>query len=391
MARKTNVRVLIGYTIILAGMAVGVFTAKSTSLPTYAVIFGDREDELKPGNFYTVVDEGKQIIDYTARSVTPGDEIITAEGKRYRVEGLTGKIARSRLLGIDRDILAWDEYFNRTAVPAGVFGEGRDIGIYHTHSDESYVPTDGTPFIPYRGGIMKVGTRLADELRGAGTRTVHDRTPHDPHDASAYIRSRKTAVRLLRSNPIALMDVHRDGIPDPDFYRQQVSGMSIGQVRLVVGRHNPKSSANLDFAKRLMTYANRVHPGTVKGIFLAAGTFNQDLLSTALLLECGTHTLTRQEAERGVGLLADAVPVVLGLANPGPGFPDMTEPITGKNAKSPGAWRAFAWILFAVFIVAGTFLVVSAGGWTKAWERLTGFWRRETGVFPGRGTGRRDE
>lgn len=385
MTRKTGIKIVLGYTIIIAGLVVGILTAKTTALPTYADIFGERGDELKPGDFLTVVDEGRRIIDYTARVVNPGDEIITAEGKRYRIERVTGKIAGAKFLGIDRDILAWDEYFDRTAVPAGVFGERREIGIYHTHSDESYVPTDGTPFTPYHGGIMKVGKRLADKLKETGTRTVHDRTPHDPHDASAYIRSRNTAVRLLRSNPIALLDIHRDGIPDPDYYRQQVSGMSIGQVRLVIGRHNPKSSANLDFAKRLMTYANRVHPGTVKGIFLTAGTFNQDLLSTALLLECGTHTLTRQEAERGVGLLADAVPVVLGLAAPRPGFPDMAEPMTGKNAKSPGAWRAFAWILFATCVGAGAFLVVSAGGWAKARERLSGFLRRETSIFPGRG------
>ena len=33
---------------------------------------------------------------------------------------------------------------------------------------------------------------------------------------SAYQRSRRTASKLLSKDPAAIIDVHRDGIPDPD-------------------------------------------------------------------------------------------------------------------------------------------------------------------------------
>lgn len=383
MKAGNRATLFLGVLLILAGIGIAVLTeANRPVLPTAAGIFNERDDELKPGDFVSVLDEERKVIDYLGRSLIEGDEIITPEGKHYRIERVRGRVAQARLLGIDRDILAWEEYFDREAVPVGIFGKRRDVGIYHTHSDESYVPTDGRASIPYRGGVLKVGDKLAGKLNASGTRVLHDKTPHDPHDAQAYVRSRKTAVRLLRSNPIALFDVHRDGIPNAEFYREVIRGERIGQIRLVVGRQNPRRSSNLDFAKRLMTYANRVNPGLVKGIFLGQGNYNQDLLPTALLLECGTYTLTRPEAERGVRLLADAVPVVLGIEGPRPDLPEGARPITERQ---PGAWRAFAWILAATVLGVGAYLLISAGSWEAARERLRGFWGRELNLLRGRG------
>lgn len=389
MKAGSRITIFLGVLLILAGAGIAVLAdANLPALPTVTGIFNERDDELKPGDFVSVVDSERKVIDYLGRSVTAGDEIITPEGKHYRIERVKGKVAEARLLGVDRDVLAWEEFFDREAVPVGIFGKSRDVGIYHSHSDESYVPTDGKAAIPYRGGILKVGDNLASQLQANGTRALHDKTPHDPHDAQAYVRSRKTAVRLLRSNPIALFDVHRDGIPDAEFYREVIGGDRVGQVRLVVGRQNPRKSSNLDFAKRLMTYANRVNPGLVKGIFLGQGNYNQDLLPTSLLLECGTYTLTRPEAERGVGLLADAVPVVLGTEGPQPQLPEGARPITERQ---PGAWRAFAWILAATVVGVGGYLLITAGSWEAARERLRGFWRRELNVLRTRDQQRGDE
>jgi stage II sporulation protein P len=387
VARNSSVKIALGLLLILTGLAGGLYTAKAP-LPVWssaAALFAGQDSELEPGDCFTVVDEKGRVVDCLGRAVAAGDELVTAEGKHYRVVRSEGRKAVAQLLGMDRDVLAWEEYFDRAVVPVGLFGSRREVGIYHTHSDESYVPTDGAIAIPYRGGILKVGDRLSQNLQTNGTRVLHNKTPHDPHDAQAYLRSRKTAVRLLKTNPLALFDVHRDGIPDPDFYREEIKGRSVGQIRLVVGRQNPRMSSNLDFAKRLMTYANRIYPGLVKGIFLGRGSYNQDLLPTALLLECGTHTLTRTEAERGVGLLADAVPVVLGLTGPRPGMPEMAKPITDKTAKTPGVWRAFIWILVATVVGVGAYLVISAGSWEAARERLRSFWRREANMLRNRG------
>ncbi|RDV84085.1 stage II sporulation protein P [Ammonifex thiophilus] len=367
----------LGFLLLL--LAAGLLTcwAGSRTVPVLGSRLGDYDGELNPGEFYTVVDEERRVIDRLSREVAPGDEFFAPDGRHYRVERVKGKVAEARLLGRDRDILAWEAYFEQVAVPAAVLGPDRTVAIYHTHSDESYVPTDGAASIPYRGGILKVGARFSRKLEREGVKVNHDVTPHDPHDAYAYVRSRKTATRLLQSRPLALFDVHRDGVPDPDFYRAYIRGSSVGQIRIVVGRQNPKMSANLDFAKRLMSYANRVHPGLVKGIYLGRGNYNQDLSPTALLLECGTHTLTRPEAERGVMLLAEAVPVVLGLQGSRPDLPEGERPLT---ERSPGVWRAVGWLALAAVVGVGGFLLLSTGSWQGAREKLRQFWSRELGL-----------
>jgi stage II sporulation protein P len=66
-------------------------------------------------------------------------------------------------------------------------------------------------------------------------------------------------------------------------------------------------------------------------------------------------------------------------------MPEMAKPITDKTAKTPGVWRAFIWILVATVVGVGAYLVISAGSWEAARERLRGFWRREANVLRNRG------
>ncbi len=186
----------------------------------------------------------------------------------------------------------------------------------------------------------------------------------------------------MKNNPVALLDVHRDGIPDADYYRRWISNERVAQLRLVVGRQNPNMKANLDFAKRMMAFANKTHPGIVKEIFMARGNYNQDLMPTALLIEAGTHTNSRQEAENGVALFADAIPPVLGISG-APG---------GAGApRAGGAWTALAWIIGLTVLGGGAFLLISSGGFKQAASRLSSYIGREfTGFLgPVRGLGKR--
>jgi stage II sporulation protein P len=132
-----------------------------------------------------------------------------------------------------------------------------------------------------------------------------------------------------------MFDIHRDGIPDPNFYYKEIGGKKVAQMRLVVGRQNPKMDANKEFAKRLMAYSNKKHPNIVKEIFIARGNFNQDLLPTVILVEAGTYTNSQESAEGGVAMLADAVPAVVNV-----------DYIRGGNTET-GAYgfKLAAWIL----------------------------------------------
>ncbi len=335
------------------------------------------------GYLVTIADTEGSIISKAARGVSVGDEIIQSDGKHYRVTGVRGDQASAGFLGVDKQFLAYSGYFSNMAVPVTAMArEGRNlVAIYHTHTGESYVPTDGKDSIPFKGGIYQVGQSLVNRLKSRNVNVAYDQSPHDPHDNNAYYRSRRTAAKLLKENPVAMLDVHRDGIPDANYYRKNVSNTQVAQLRLVVGRQNPNMNANLDFAKRMMAYANKAHPGIVKEIFMARGNYNQDLMPTALLIEAGTHLNSRQEAEKGVTLFADAIPTVLGLTATG-GVP-------GAAAQTGGAWRSLAWILGLTLLGGGAFLLISSGGLRQAKNRLSSYISREFTGFTGplRGSG----
>lgn len=329
------------------------------------------------GKLVNINDESGNLVSKVSRSVSTGDQIILPDGKNFKVKKVYKDYAVAKLIGTDKEYLAYCNFFDNMTIPAAAFNdnENRRVGIYHTHSAESYVPTDGTESIPFRGGIYEVGQSLVNRLKNAKIDVSYDKTPHDPHDNNAYYRSRRTAANLLKQNPVAILDVHRDGIPDANYYREKVSDTNVAQLRLVVGRQNPNMQANLDFAKRMMAYANKIHPGIVKEIFMANGTYNQDLLPTALLLEAGTHLNTKSEAERGVTLFADAIPTVAGITTPGP--------TGGAGTQSRGAWSALAWILGLTILGGGTYLLISSGGLKQAGSKLSSFVGQEFTGFLG--------
>jgi len=243
------------------------------------------------------------------------------------------------------------------------------IAIYHTHTAESYLPTDGRASIPFKGGIYHVGDTFKESLKKNKVVAVVDKTPHDPHDKNAYTRSRRTAFKLLKEKPAAMFDIHRDGVYNPNYYLEEIDGRRISQMRLIVGRQNPNMSANLDFAKRIMAYTNKQYPGLVKDIYAARGNYNQDLLPTALLIEAGTYTNRRETAEQGIALFANTVPAVLNL--PAPAMEKSPQPVE----RAP--WKTTVFIIMLVLVGGAVFAAINAG--PEQMDKLT---RKITGKIP---------
>jgi len=335
-------------------------------------------DERTDGTYFTIVDAHGRVIDQTARVVHAGDELITSDNYRYRVVRVSGDTAYAELLGRER--LTW-----RSPAVSGsgegvlaVQGGGRNlVAVYHTHSDESYLPTDGASSRPGDGGIYRVGEVFAEKLRTLGVQVEYNKQPHEPHDADAYRRSRRTAFRLAEKGPAAIVDLHRDGIPNADTYQAQVAGEPVARIRLVVGRQNQNMGANLDFAKRVKAYLDERYPGLVRGIFLAHGNYNQDLSPHSLLVEVGTYTNSRERAQRGAALLAEALPRVLGIAvAPSPLAP---------GAMGAGAdWVSVLWVVIALVASVAGYLYLSTGSLAGMKERMREFLAREWGRLGGR-------
>lgn len=390
--------------VLLVGFAVFYgFANNSWSRPAFTTAgifnFNKGTPDHLIDSYTTIVDEAGSTIGEMARIISLGDELFTAEGKHYRVENVQGDRAEAKFLGLDEQLVAYNDYYADLSVAVIsdlVDNSNNSFAVYHSHTDESYVPTDGTETIPFNGGIYQVGKKMVERLQGAGFKVNYDETPHDPHDNNAYVRSRRTAVNLIKSNPAAIFDVHRDGIPDPNYYRSTIDNKNVAKLRLVVGRENPRMSANMDFAKQMMAAANKLYPNVVKEIFVGKGDYNQDLKSTALLIEAGTHTNTKAEAEMGMTMFAEAIPVVLGVsqsappANPGAstGGTGASKPSSGATG---GAWKALGWILGLTIVGGLAFLYISTGSIENAKRRLADFGKEFSSFFGPRRTVRKPE
>jgi stage II sporulation protein P len=271
-------------------------------------------------------------------------------------------MANCELVGQEK--ISWREEWEQLPVLEVAQGT-KKVGIYMTHNDESYKPTDGTESKPGNGGIMNVGATLTEVLRKNNVDAQISNNKHDPHDANAYHRSRKTAVQLLRENPAALIDVHRDGVPDPNFYATNIDGKDATKIRLVVGRQNPHMSTNLEFAKQVKAYFDKKHPGLIKGIFMGKGNYNQDLGPKVFIIEVGTYTNSQEAAEKGVAEFAEGMPKILGASATGQG--------PGVGPVATGSGKSLLWLLIVAVVGGGLFLLISSGSVQGTMKRLSGF------------------
>ena len=183
---------------------------------------------------------------------------------------------------------------------------GNHVVIYHTHTDESYQPTSGIASQPGAGDVYRVGDVLTDSLQKSGISVNHSKAAHDPHNINAYHRSRKTMTQLLKEQPDAALDIHRDSAP-AEAYITSINGVPSSRVMIVMGRSNPNAATNLKFAKKIKSVADNLYPGLLRGIYMGKGSYNQDLYPTAILFEVGTESITLDLAENAARFLGDVV------------------------------------------------------------------------------------
>lgn len=295
-----------------------------------------------------LVDEAGRLITQTSLSLAVGDTYINQNNELYEIVAIEGSEARVELRGqvempdvsdvfpLERTPTFLDRVVR--ALPLQARSNRGTIAIYHSHGAESYEPTSGTAFDENGGDVLLVGQALKEALERQGYHVVFSDELHTPHDGGAYQRSRRTVAELNQeANPVTMVDVHRDGVPDPNMYRTEVNGVPMTGVRLVVGRQNQNRDANLEYAKRIKAIADEEYPNLITGIFHAQGNYNQDFGPRMILMEFGTHLTSLEEAQRSAELIARVLPAAAGLA-----------PGTGAAAGSQigqAALTTFYWLL----------------------------------------------
>ena len=347
----------------------------------------------EPGGYYTVNTQDGQLLFTFGGQVFLDDEYISQDNRRFRVVQVDDS-SQTAIARYVEDVVLW-EGFSADMLNVRTVAQGgqKRVAIYCSHTDESYVPSDGTEAKQNGGGILDVANSLADNLKSKGVDAMVDDTSHEPHDAGAYRRSRQTAVNLMeQGKPDMLLDIHRDGVPDPKEYTKEINGKTASKMRIVVGRSNQNKNANEETAKKLKQIADSEYPGLIKDIYIGKGSYNQDLMPNAILLEFGTHTIEKERALESTKFTADIVAKYLGASGGQPG--GTQGPAQGENKQPSGQQQSAqqqqnaranktgvtsaVWIVLAVVGAGLLFLVVALSSNRK--ERAGHFFKELTGT-----------
>lgn len=362
-------------------------------------------DGLEHTGYVTIIDEHGTIIMQTGLAISPGDEYIDEDNRVYQIITVENNLAKARYLrndfsqSIEPEVLPAQASVAQGIVQAPAANPAK-IAIYHTHTDESYIPSDGKSTIPGKGSIMQVGSTFSERLQQLGYSTIHSKTVHDPHDANAYHRSRRTFTKLLGEQPAALFDIHRDSAP-LSVYKATINGQDTARLLLVVGRQNQNHNTTLNYARQIKRQVDKQYKGLVRGIFIAHGNYNQDLNPRAMLVEVGTQFSSRESAERGITLFADVIPSLIapsrnGAAQASPpaeqapgqaaGSAQAVDQIPAENSSPP--LRSYLTDIFLTLaaLVVGVlaYLYLSTGSWQEVKSKLKKFRKYEFTNFFGR-------
>ena len=195
------------------------------------------------------------------------------------------------------------------------------VVIYHTHTCESYTPTEAYSYtasgnfrtIDLNYSVSRVGDELENCLTNYGCTVIHDRTYHDyPAYNGSYSRSLVTAQNILSANQDAdiIIDLHRDAIADETYGpRVKIGDEYVSQLMFVIGTDGSNSAhtnwlQNLKFAIKIQQKANELYPGLFKPIILRNSEYNQHVAKAACIIEVGSTGNTLEESMGAMKYLA---------------------------------------------------------------------------------------
>ena len=195
------------------------------------------------------------------------------------------------------------------------------VAIYHTHTCESYTPTEKYPYqasgnfrsIDLNYSVARVGDELSNYLKKYNVNVVHDKTYHDyPAYNGSYSRSLQTADKIVSANKDAdiVIDLHRDAIGDASYApKVKIGDEYVSQLMFVIGSDGANSShknwrENLKFAIKVQKKANELYPGLFKPIILRNSEYNQHVAKAACIIEVGATGNTLEESMGAMKYLA---------------------------------------------------------------------------------------
>lgn len=204
----------------------------------------------------------------------------------------------------------------------------KDIMIFHTHTCESYTPTEQYSYeetgtfrsTDLNYSVAKVGDVLTEQLQSYGFNVVHDKTYHDyPAYSGSYGRSQATVKNLLNSHTGTdiIIDLHRDAIGDTSYAPSiKIGDEVVSQLMFVIGTdggglEHPNWKENLKFAIKVQEKANELYPGLFRPLLLRNSRYNQQLGKAACIIEVGATGNTLEQSMGSMKYLSKILDEVL--------------------------------------------------------------------------------
>ncbi|MGX1900990.1 stage II sporulation protein P [Thermolongibacillus altinsuensis] len=197
------------------------------------------------------------------------------------------------------------------------------VYIYHTHTQESYLPALKSVTNPNFAhhptmNVTKVGKKLAEELEKRGIGAVVDTTDfiskllkNKMEYYQAYDVSRNAVVQAMATHRDVkyLIDIHRDS-RRRNATTVTINGVDYARVSFIIGGENAKYQKNLQVVTELHQLLEKKYPGLSRGTFEKKGVgtngkFNQDLSENAILIEFGGVDNNFNELYRTAAAVAD--------------------------------------------------------------------------------------
>ncbi len=209
-----------------------------------------------------------------------------------------------------------------TLTPNITLENKKDVIIFHTHTCESYTPTENYNYQAsgsYRTtdlnySVARVGKELETQLKSYGFNVTHNQTYHDyPEYSGSYGKSLTTVENILKEQPNTQMviDLHRDAVGSKPEYAPSVKigDETVAQLMFVIGTdggglQHLNWQDNLKFAIKVQQKANELYPGLFRPIIVRNSRYNQHLTKAATIIEVGATGNTMEQCMTSMKYLA---------------------------------------------------------------------------------------
>ena len=279
------------------------------------------EDSNGSDNKKNISDENKRD---SNNSITEDEKIILASNSGIKTEVVTpNPIAENANVQYGNVKIKNQTTYNLTEdiLNPNIKIDNKNILIFHTHSCESYTPSETYPYeqtgnfrtTDLNYTVARLGDELTNYLLGFGFKVNHDKTYHDyPAYTGSYSRSLESVKKDLQENPSdIIIDLHRDAIGSKSDYDPSVKiGDDVAsQLMFVIGTnggglYHPNWQNNLRFAIKVQEIANEMYPGLFKPMIVRNSRYNQHLGKAAVIIEVGSTGNTLEQSLTSMKYLA---------------------------------------------------------------------------------------